>query len=161
MAGGWIAGAISIVAALIGQLRLTSRPDRVRRKIASTIELLESLSTRSELEASRDRVIALIDEQTVYLDKLERRAMERKYDPSQPIVGLLFGLPLGYLAFRLWVDTDRWFGQVTAVLVALIAAFVLWVGISGFFRPPRAKPTVHTPVATAGRDDGTRSAASS
>ena len=85
--------------------------------------------------------------------------MERKFDPSQPIVGLLFGLPLAYLAFRLWVDTDRWFGQVTAVLVALIAAFVLWVGISGFFRPPRAKPTGQAPAATP--DDGTRSAASS
>lgn len=139
MGEGLIAGVVSVIAALAGQLRLMSRPDRMRKRILGTLELLDEVEKRS-IASGGEKVRSLVLEQTEYLAKLERRVMERRYDPSQPFIGLLFAVPLGYGAYKAWMETG-WFWTCVGVVAGLISVLLLWVGIKGFFTAPRtSKP---------------------
>jgi hypothetical protein len=135
---GWIAGVISVVAALIGQTRLTSRPERLRKRIEATHGLLASLADDSHLQESRERLRSLIAEQIDYLAKIERKSMERRYDPSQLIISALFAVPTFYGGYRLW-GMDDWYWRALAILLGLFGLLLVWIGIENFLKPPRAR----------------------
>jgi len=135
---GIIAAIASMAAALIGQLRMTSKPDRVRRRIEATLKVLESVKAEPALVASQLQLQGLVNEQSEYLAKIERKAMERRYDPSQPFISALFGFPMAYAAWWAW-GQGEWYWRVAAVLIGLLTGVIFWAGISGFFTPPRTK----------------------
>lgn len=115
---------------------MSSRPDRFRRRIHGTLQLLEDYEKRADLAEGAARLRDLLDEQADYLARLEKKAMERRYDPSQPFIGLLFGVPSLYGAYLLW-ELDAWGWRTAAVLLGLFGVLFAFVGIQGFFTPPR------------------------
>ena len=160
MGEGLIAAALSMLGALLGQARLQSRPDRAAKRVEATRDLIVSLEAVPGAEGARGRLTRLLDEQVDYLERVERRQMERRYDPSQLVVAALLGLPLSYGAYLLW-GLDSWYWRLAAVVVAMIVVMFAWVGIAGFFKTARTHaedyPTPPAEVETAGASSHGRS----
>lgn len=132
---GILTAILSAVAAVIGRVSVISRPDRLRRRIESTLKVLNQMSEEPELTEARAQLHELIGEQAGHLRTLERKAMERRYDPSQPVIGTLMAVVFGYGAFQLW-EIGHWYGRVGGVVLGAMAPMILYVGIKGFFTPP-------------------------
>ena len=139
MPEGVIAGVASLIAALFGQFRQSSRPERVRRSIAATIDLRDKVPSETEFDGTRERLALHIAEQTDLLVKLERRGMERQYDPAQLLIASLFGAPLIYVAVRLWQAGDDWYWKALTFIAGFFAFMMFWAGVSGFLKPTRTK----------------------
>jgi hypothetical protein len=137
-----LAAIVSIVVALLGQARLSSRPDRARKRVEGSLVLLKDVQAQGGLAEAATRLKDLIDEQVDYLARVERKVMERRYDPSQPFLALLFGAPVAYGAYLLW-DLGEWYWKLTASLVALFVVVLGYVGVAGFFSAPRTRAEDH------------------
>jgi hypothetical protein len=139
---GIFAAVVSLLGALLGQARIMSRPDRARKRVQATVELLEALESRPALSEAQGRLLGLIDEQVDYLERVERKVMERRYDPSQLVIGAMFAVPLAYGALQLW-ELGDWYWKAGAILVWILAAMFVWVGTSGFLKGPRTRAEDH------------------
>jgi hypothetical protein len=105
------------------------------------------MQEQSTLGVDLDKLRGLIAEQVAYLVKLETAIMERRYDPSQPIISLLFGAPAAYGGWLLW-QTDDWYWRCLAGVLWAFCLLIAWTGVSGFFTPPRtSKNDAALPVA--------------
>ena len=104
----------------------------------SNVEAWFALSQHEELATGSEHLRELVNEQALYLCKIERKIIERKFDATQPFLSLLLSAPIAWGGYLAW-QQDGWGWRAITVFAGLLIALLLYTGVVGFFKPARVE----------------------
>lgn len=121
---------LAALVGLIGQAGISSRPERLRRKLAAMLEVADSMSTDPAYARARTDTVAAIEALASEILEIEVERLNRKFDWGVLVVGWIFAGLFAYLAY-LSQGIEGWRGNVLMVGLGLTGLLMFAAGIGG------------------------------
>jgi hypothetical protein len=129
---GLVRAASDFIAAVLSGLGFVGRPRR-RAGIRDDLDLLDRLRDTPEFGPDSSAHAYLSDHITQEIARLSGIALERtrKIAWSSVVMGLVFGLPLAYVTYRINQDGFNWISLLPGILAAVLLLGTLGLLMGG------------------------------
>jgi hypothetical protein len=129
-----VSGVTQGVARLLG----LSKSARLRRAINDDTKTYANLAQHDELKGAATEIAGLVELQARQLALREAIAARRKYDWSQPFLGIIVAAICGVPLYLMFPPT-AWWQWVADIVLGFLGIAFLAAGVAGFRQQPKAE----------------------